>query len=81
MNDVQVEEMRQWAISVMKWERAIAFEHGKNIKRIKGGVKKLNESVQGLLTKKDRSTARRARDAAQTIKETVIETYGLKEER
>lgn len=80
MNDTQaIDILRRWAISLMKWERAIATEKDSRIPAIKGGLKNLNEAVQVILTNREVSPSVRAVAAATAITETVTESYGVPE--
>lgn len=76
----QLDELRLWAISRMKWDRAIAHERGTRTTSIKGGLKNLNEAVQIILTNREKTPKVRGLAAANAITEVVIESYGKKEE-
>lgn len=76
----QLDELRLWAISRMKWDRAIASERGTRNTPIKGGLKNLNEAVQLILTNRDSTPKVRGLAAATAITDAVTESYGMKEE-
>jgi hypothetical protein len=76
MDDQQVEELRQWAITTTAWERAIAEERGTKLRPIKG-VRKMNAALKEIFKDRKRTPKVRGLAAAETITLFVTESYGV----
>lgn len=75
MTDERVEELRQWALSEMAWQRAQAEATGTKVKPIKG-VRKMNIALKQALTA-DSTFKVRGRAIVLILHDFVLPTYGI----
>lgn len=74
MDDREVERLRRWAVSRMKWERDVAKIRGTRIKPVKG-VTKLNAHIQTILSWRHHRPGLRAKAATEILRQGIEDSF------